>query len=132
VKAASLVLGLFRRGKRRRSEARNVALELVAEMRAILASCDGGGEPAAFHRFTRSRHLLPELFSKETLYAVETFYQCVDAYRDARVSMIEAFGEASTSSLGDRIRAKDHRDRSLKDVLFAGEAAIQSVSRISS
>jgi hypothetical protein len=40
--------------------------------------------------------------------------------------------EASTSSLGDRIRAKDRRDRSLKDVLFAGEAAIQSVSGTSS
>jgi hypothetical protein len=129
--ASGLILGLFQGAKRRRS-ARDAALELVPEVRAILASCDGGGEPEASDRFTRFRHLLPRVFSNEALFAVETFYQCVDAYREARAAMIEAFGEGTTLSLGDRIRAKDRRDRCLKDVLYTGAAALQALSRIAS
>ena len=45
--------------------------------------------------------------------------------RAAREAMIEAFEGESEPSLGDRIRAKDARDRGLKDVYYSGEAAIQ-------
>jgi hypothetical protein len=128
--AMALVFGLFRRRKRRRLEAQTVALDLVPEVRAMIASCDSGGEPIAADQYILARHRLPKLLSEEPLFAVETFYQCVEAYRIARAEMIEAFAEASTLRLGDRIRAKDRRDRCLKDVLYTGEAAMQALSRM--
>ena len=40
------------------------------------------------------------------------------------------FAEDDTSSLGDRIRAKDGRDRCLKDVYLTGEAAVQKLEML--
>ena len=73
---------------------------------------------------------LPQVLSSEHYFAVETFYQCVESYRDARATMIEAFDEDDERSLGDRIRAKDRRDRCLKDVYYTGHAAVEKLEQL--
>jgi hypothetical protein len=70
------------------------------------------------------------VLSGEHYFAVETFYQCVESYREARALILEAFAEDDVRSLGDRIRAKDRRDRCLKDVYYTGHAAIQKLEDI--
>jgi hypothetical protein len=54
----------------------------------------------------------------------------VESYRDARVMMIEAFDEGDERSLGDRIRAKDRRDRCLKDVYYTGHGAVEKLEQL--
>ena len=44
--------------------------------------------------------------------------------------MTAAFAAESDFSLGDRIRAKDRRDRCLKDVYYTGEAALERLQGI--
>lgn len=80
-------------------------------------------------RFSLARERLPRVFSKEALFAVETFYQCVDAYARASTEMSAAFSRESDLSLGERIRAKDRRDRCLKDVYYSGEGALEHLQR---
>jgi len=98
-----------------------------------MASCDpagpSGGVPLEGGRFARVRERLPELLPKEALFAVETFYQSVDAYARASIEMTAAFSSASELSLGDRIRAKDRRDRCLKDVYYSGEGALERLQQ---
>ncbi len=135
VVAAGLArLWLHRRRARRVEEARRVAQDLLPEIRAVIASCDpagsSGGAPAARGRFALHRQRLPRTLPKESLFAVETFYQCVDAYARASEEMIAAFAAESDLSLGDRIRAKDRRDRCLKDVYYTGEAALERLQGI--
>ena len=54
----------------------------------------------------------------------------IESYRAARLHMSASFAEDGTSGLGDRIRAKDGRDRCLKDVYLTGEAAIQKLETL--
>jgi hypothetical protein len=70
------------------------------------------------------------VLSGEHYFAVETFYQCVESYRDARASMLGAFTEGDDCSLGDRIRAKDRRDRCLKDVYYTGHGAVEKLEQL--
>ncbi len=127
---------LWLRRKRARGveEARSVAQDLLPEIRAVIASCDpagcSGGAPAAGGRFALHRQRLPRILPKESLFAIETFYQCVDAYAAASKEMTAAFAAESDLSLGDRIRAKDRRDRCLKDVYYTGEAALERLQGI--
>jgi hypothetical protein len=44
--------------------------------------------------------------------------------------MTAAFTAESDLSLGDRIRAKDRRDRCLKDVYYTGEGALERLQKI--
>lgn len=139
--AAALVVlmgGLWlarrRRHARRLRQARSVAEELLPEIRALLASSDltspSDGEPASPRYYEACHERLPGLLSGEHYFAVETFYQCVESYRGARVLMQEAFSGDEERSLGDRIRAKDRRDRCLKDVYYTGHAAIEKLEQI--
>jgi hypothetical protein len=130
VVAAGLArLWLRRKRARRIEEARIVVRDLLPEIRAVMASCDPAGAtgavPVFASRFALVRQRLPRILAKEPLFAVETFYQCVDAYAAASDEMTAAFAPESDLSLGDRIRAKDRRDRCLKDVYYAGEAALE-------
>jgi hypothetical protein len=126
---AAAALRVTRRRARRRVEAGVVASDLIPEIRSILDAREASSLPAP-SRFAVVRQQIPRLFREETLFAVETFYQCVDAYRDASEAMERAFDGESASSLGDRIRAKDRRDRCLKDVYYTGQAAIEKLSRL--
>jgi hypothetical protein len=138
VLAAALVAGAiglrfrFKRA-RRLEEAGRVARELIPEIQAVLASCDPAGasmkEPVAGGRFALVRQRLPAILPRETLFAVETFYQSVEAYARSSEEMTAAFSDGSELSLGDRIRAKDRRDRCLKDVYYTGEAALQRLQK---
>lgn len=122
--AVITVLYAGRKAKHRR-EARELAARMVPEIRAILEDSEvRAGDTAVY---TTSRGRLPLILSKETLFAVETFYQSADALARASEAMKAAFAQRGETSLGDRIRAKDQRDRSLKDVYYAGEAAIQKL-----
>ena len=116
---------------RRREHAHRLSRELLPEIRAIVASSDPHGategRPADAVVYRRHRDELAPLLSEECLYAVELFYRSVEAYDAARVAVLEAFRDDSDLTLGDRIRAKDHRDRCLKDVYFTGEAAAQKL-----
>jgi hypothetical protein len=127
--AAIAVVRAVRRRARIRVEASLVASDLIPEIRAILDTTRSG-ETVPASRFALARQQLPRLFREETLFAVETFYQCVEAYRDAAGAMVEVFDGESATSLGDRIRAKDRRDRCLKDVYYTGEAAIERLSNL--
>jgi hypothetical protein len=133
VAASILALHRRRRRRERREEARAVAAELVPEIQALVAGCDlhgpTGGTPPPAARYPLLRQRLPRIVSDPCLFAVETFYQSVEAYRVASSEMKEAFAEGSDVSLGDRIRAKDRRDRCLKDVFYTGEAAVESLSK---
>jgi hypothetical protein len=129
IAAALAALRIARRRTQRLVEAGAVASDLIPEIRSILDATEASTLPAP-SRFTVVRQQIPRLFREETLFAVETFYQCVDAYRDASEAMKQAFDGASASSLGDRIRAKDRRDRCLKDVYYTGQAAIERLSRL--
>jgi hypothetical protein len=136
----ALVLGLlsrYRKDRRRREEAKRIAVELVPEIRAAMAACDPKGLPTdqlvATSHFGLSRQRLPRVLNEEALFAVETFYQCVDAYQESAKAMHEAFVDRSESpplSLGDKIRAKDRRDRCLKDVFYTGESALERLSKL--
>ena len=123
-----------RRRSARAKEARAVAEELLPEIRALMESSDpkgvSDGEPALAHHYEAYRQRLPQVFPKEYLFAVETFYQCVESYREARTFMSDSFDEGIAPSLGDRIRAKDLRDRCLKDVYYTGDAAAQKLERM--
>jgi hypothetical protein len=44
--------------------------------------------------------------------------------------MTAAFSTESALGLGDRIRAKDRRDRCLKDVYYTGEAALERLQKM--
>lgn len=110
---------------KRAREAREVAAQLVPEIRAILDDSEArAGETPRYHQ---SRSRLPRVLSPEALFAVETFYQSAEALVRASATMAEAFGGGQDTSLGDRIRAKDLRDRCMKDVYYSGEAAIQKL-----
>ena len=122
------------RGRARMRAARELATELIPEIRALIDSSDpkgrSEGEPVAVKRYNAERERLPQLLPNEPLYAVETFYSCVESYRTARTHMSASFAEDDTISLGDRIRAKDGRDRCLKDVYLTGEAAAQKLETL--
>jgi hypothetical protein len=134
--AAGAVLGFtsFRTRRRRREKARSIARDLLPEIRAVLSSCDAaspsGGAPLEGGRFAENRELLPVILPKEALFAVETFYQCVEAYARSSKDMSAAFSAESVLSLGDRVRAKDRRDRCLKDVYYTGAGALERLQEI--
>ena len=135
VVAAGLArLWLHRKRARRIDQARSLAQNLLPEIRAVMASCDpagpSGGAPIEGGRFALVRQRLPRILPKESLFAVETFYQCVDAYARASTEMTAAFSPESGLSLGDRIRAKDRRDRCLKDVYYTGEGALERLQKM--
>jgi membrane protein YqaA with SNARE-associated domain len=135
--AAALVAGaaLFLLGRRwmerarKLDRARELARDLLPEIQSMMASCDpaspSGGTPLAAVQFPRVRAQLPAILPKEQLFAVETFYQSVEAFRDAMSEMTAAFAKESDRSLGDRVRAKDRRDRCLRDLYQTGEAALE-------
>lgn len=135
VVGAGLVrLWIHRKRARRIDEARSVASDLLPEIRAVMASCDpagpSGGAPLAGGRFAVVRQRLPRVLPKESFFAVETFYQSVDVYARASTEMTAAFSQESDFSLGDRIRAKDRRDRCLKDVYYTGEGALERLQKM--
>lgn len=115
------------RERSRRREAAEVARTLVPEIRAVLASLET--EPVEPLDYSRLRERLPKVLPKDALFAVETFYQCNEALHHAAQAMAAAFTEANGLSLGDRIRAKDRRDRCLKDVHYTGAAAVERLGR---
>ena len=114
--------------------ARSVATQLLPEIRELIDSSDprgrSDGATVAAKRYEAEQKRLPQVLPKESLHAVETFYRCVESYRAARAHMTASFAEDDTSSLGDRIRAKDGRDRCLKDVYLTGEAAVQKLETL--
>jgi len=122
------------RGRARMRAARELATELILEIRALVDSSDpkgrSEGEPITVKRYDAERERLPQVLPNEPLYAVKTFYSCVESYRTARTHMSASFAEDDTISLGDRIRAKDGRDRCLKDVYLTGEAAVQKLETL--
>ena len=122
------------RGRARMRAARELATELLPEIRELIDSSDPKGRseggPVAAKRYEAKQARLPQVLPNESLYAVETFYRCVESYRTARTHMSASFAEDDTSSLGDRIRAKDGRDRCLKDVYLTGEAAVQKLETL--
>ena len=122
------------RGRLRMRAARALATELLSEIRELIDSSDpkgrSEGEPGAAKRYEAKQERLPQVLPNELLYAVQTFYRCVESYRTARTHMSASFAEDDTSSLGDRIRAKDGRDRCLKDVYLTGEAAAQKLETL--
>jgi hypothetical protein len=124
----------YRKRSRRRDEARSNAHALLPEIRAVMTSCDpagpSGGAPIVGGRFAESRERLPAILQKEALFAVETFYQCVEAYARSSQEMTAAFAAESALSLGDKVRAKDRRDRCLKDVYYSGEGALERLKLI--
>jgi hypothetical protein len=136
----AVVVALFigwefhRNRSRKRDEARSVVRELLPEIRAVMTSCDpagpSGGAPMEGGRFAESRERLPAILPKEALFAVETFYQCVEAYARSSQEMTSAFAPSSELSLGDKVRAKDRRDRCLKDVYYSGEGALERLQSI--
>lgn len=132
VSLGALALGL--RWHRRRKFARVTAARLLPEIRELVTSADPKsateGEPTDAPVYTSEATEIGSLLPPEIVYALETFYGCLADYRSARLEMHQAFAEGSELSLGDRIRAKDRRDRSLKNVLYTGEAAIQKLSRL--
>ncbi len=111
-----------------------VARELIPEIRELIDSSDpkglSDGEPVAAKRYEAEQKRLPQVLPNDSLCAVETFYRCIDSYRSARTHMARSFSEIDTISLGDRIRAKDGRDRCLKDVYLTGEAAVQKLETL--
>ena len=127
-------LARSRRRAVRLGRARDVARELLPEIRALMDSADpkspSDGEPTRARHYEAHHQRLPQVLSSEHYFAVETFYQCVESYREARTMMIEAFAEDDERSLGDRIRAKDRRDRCLKDVYYTGHGAAQKLEEI--
>lgn len=136
VALGGLIAWLVTRSRRltRIRAARELATELVPEIRELIDSSDpkgrSEGEPVAAKRYDAERERLPQLLPNEPLYALDTFYSCVESYRTARTHMSASFAEDDTSSLGDRIRAKDGRDRCLKDVYLTGEAAVQKLETL--
>ena len=125
----------FIRVRRRSRRAESVARDLVPEIRAIIQRADpkgdSDGDPGMTPVYTAHRQEVSALFSQEVLFAAETFYQGFEAYRDARRAMIEAFSEASEASLGDRIRAKDLRDRCSQDLFYSGAALLEHLEKLS-
>jgi len=134
--AAVVAVVVMRRHRRavRLGQARDVAEELLPEIRAVMESADpaspSDGEPASTFHYQACQQRLPRVLSGEQYFAVETFYQCVESYRDARETMKEAFAEDDERSLGDRIRTKDRRDRCLKDVFYTGHGAVEKLEQI--
>jgi hypothetical protein len=113
---------------RRVGEARTLARGLIPEIRALMASCEAG---APLARDSSASVRASAILSKEAAYAVAAFYDSVDEYADASREMLAAFEKDSTLSLGDKVRAKDRRDRSLKDVYYSGEGALERLSKLS-
>ncbi len=115
----------------RRHRAAGAASQLIPEIRNIMSSADpkgtSEGDPVPAEAYASLRDRLPRLFSAEQSYGLTAFHDCVIAYREARGQMLAAFAGGNELSLGDRIRAKDLRDRCLKDLYYAGEAAIQKL-----
>lgn len=137
VVGCAIWLAKTRRKAERLSRARDVAGELLPEIRALMDSADptspSEGEPPLASHYQARHEQLPQVLSGESYFAVETFYQCVESYRGARASMMDAFTEGTEGedvSLGDRIRAKDRRDRCLKDVYYTGHGAVEKLERI--
>jgi hypothetical protein len=124
------LLGLRARRAREFEEARAIARDLIPEIRAAMASCEPAGAPVASHKFVLVRERIPRVLSKEAAYAVEAFYQSVEAYAAASREMFTAFQKDSPLSLGDKVRAKDRRDRCLKDVYYSGEGALERLSSL--
>ncbi len=127
-------LARSRRRAVRLGRARDVAGELLPEIRALRDSADpkspSDGEPTRARHYEAHHQRLPQVLSGEHYFAVETFYQCVESYREARARMIDAFAEGDQRSLGERIRAKEPRDRCLKDVYDTGYGAAQKLEEI--
>jgi hypothetical protein len=134
--AAAFMWWWLRRQRRAQEsdQVRSIAQELIPEIRALLSSSEptslSEGEPSDARHYEACHQRLPSLLSGEAYFAVETFYQCVESYREARARGVEAFAEDDERSLGDRIRAKDRRDRCLKDVYYTGHAAIEKLETI--
>jgi hypothetical protein len=136
---STVALGLvsvfrYRKAVQRRAEAKCLAAELIPEIRAAMSACDprseSQDESVSTSRFGLVRQRLPLVLGAEDLFAVETFYQCVEAYLASARTMSEAFGEGSELGLGDKIRAKDRRDRCLKDLYYAGEGALERLMKL--
>lgn len=120
--------------RRRLRRAQSVARELAPEIRSLMQAADPNGpsegDPGISPVYSAYQLEISALFPREVLFAVETFYQCLEAYRDARRRMIEAFAESSEASLGDRIRAKDLSDRCLKDLFYSGSASLEHLEKL--
>jgi len=112
-------------------EARSIAADLLPEVRALVDAArpdsPSAGEPAPAKHYEVLRQRLPRILPREDLFAVETFYQCVESYREARRVMVRAFAVGEDENLGNRIRAKDLRDRCLNDVYYTGDALAQKL-----
>ncbi len=132
--AALVFLVLLRRRARRIEKARNLARDLLTEIRTVMSSCDPSGEsrgaPIAADRYALARERLKGILPKEAAFAVEAFYHSVDEYADASREVSAAFASESVLSLGDKVRAKDRRDRSLKDVYYSGEGALERLEKL--
>ena len=67
----------------RLGRARDVAEELLPEIRALMDSADpkspSDGEPARARHYEAHHQRLPQVLSGEQYFAVETFYQCVES-----------------------------------------------------
>jgi hypothetical protein len=120
-----------RRGHRRRGL--ELARDLAPEIRALKQECERSTDERLLCRrevYERRKPELDRLFSKDVVFAVKTFYDCLEAHREAANTMRQLFDAGEKHSLGDRIRAKDRRDRLLKDVYFSGEAALEKLDRV--
>lgn len=83
--------------------------------------------------YERLRPVLVSDLPQDSRFAVDGFYGSVESYRHARALMERAFVDDASGdavSLGDRIRAKDQRDRLLKDVYDSGAFAIEKLERL--
>lgn len=133
-------VGVYVWRSRREEHARRghgIAEQLLPEISALVSSSDPNGrtngEPVASAAYEACRDAVDRELDAEPRYAVETFYRSVASYRQAREQMQESFTEApddEAPSLGDRIRAKDQRDRLLKNVYDSGAFAIEKLEQL--
>ena len=65
-----------------------------------------------------------DLFPRGTGFALRNFYGSLESYEHASVALSETLSAREEVSLGEQIRAKDHRDQCLKLVYTTGEAAL--------
>ncbi len=115
---------------------RALSEKLLPEIRALLKASDprspSQGVPPSALLYDEMRAELVRSMREELRFAVEAFYGSLASYRHASELMTRAFQDSSDEgpvSLGDRIRAKDQRDRLLKDVYDSGAFAIEKLER---